>query len=344
MTGPIKAEQKILDISVSNGQTFITLKAQRDTQTLGVQSLFWNSRRGHLLVQFADLGSEPNTVLYRVVRNFGSVLPRTGDFVSLSGWLGEKPEHFGISEYQQVELANGTRAWQFEGNSSNWVIHVHGRRAMMGETLRNLNQFKDLGFSQLTLSMATDPKPFGLGKAKSTLGHAEWLEIEQAVEYALAQGAKQITLFGWSQGALISGLFLKNSDKTDSVVRAIFDSPLLDYRSTMRFHADRQGVDKELGDRVIDGIFTNRLFKLFGYSNVDVDKLSLAKNTIGKEIPILVLHSARDGHVEIQDVHKFAELNSKVSLVEIEGAKHCRLYNHDEMKYKESIANWLKAN
>ena len=343
MTGPIKAELKVLEVDKQDDKATIYVPGKLESQTLGHQSLFWGSRTGHAEVQVDIDASAEGKIALRVSRLFKGSLPQPGDYVSLSGWLGEHPKHFGLEEEHEVILMpNKTKAWFFKGNSTKWVIHVHGRRASMGETLRNVSQFADLGFNQLTISMESDPKPFGHGTKRSKLGFTEWREVEAAVLHAKSQGATEILMFGWSQGSFMIGQFLRNSEHTELVKGAIFDSPLLDYRSTMRFHAARQGIDTALGDRVIDSIKKDPAVRLFGYRNIDVDQMSLAKNPLRTQVPMLILYSQKDGHVETMDVFDFAKINSEVTLVEIVGAKHCRLYNHDREKYQQSISDWLQ--
>lgn len=345
MTGPYKGECRVRNVAHEEGQIFIDLPVNAETKSKAVQSLFWNSRQSHAVVQVTESQSNETLVRYRVLRQLTEDLPEVGTPVSLSGWLGSHPEHFGfIDGYKEVKLANGTISWIFPNESSTWVIHVHGRRAGMGETLRNLEQFAQPGYSQMTISMKTDAKPFGLGKKVSRLGATEWVEIEQAVQFARAAGASDIVLFGWSQGALISGLFLINSLEAKHVKGAIFDSPLLDYRNTMRFQAEKGGYERYLGDSVVNAIRDSKLIRLLGYRNVDVDKVSLIRDLKLPDVPVLVLYSMNDGHVAIEDVHKLQALNAEVRLVEIPNARHCRLYNEDQERYKSAIGSWLKQN
>lgn len=340
MTGPINGEFKILAVSSIGPDTFIDLPLNSSTKSKAVLSLFWNSRKGHLVVQAEPTQPLPDRVRFKVLKDISSSLPEVGNRAWLSGWLGESPEHFGLQDHKVVKLSNKSTAWLFEGSNS-WVIHVHGRRAAIGETLRNVQQFNSLGFTQLAISMATDPKPMGLGKGKSQLGEIEWQEIEQAVSFAISSGAKKLVIFAWSQGALITGEFLRRSVLAEFVSGVIFDSPLLDYRATMRMHAIKGGLSPELGDRVIDAIVESKAIKLLGYKNVDVDRLSLLKSGISVDVPALVFYSMADGHVEMTGIEKLVEFNSKVSLIEIPDAKHCRLFNEDTETYQRSIEQWL---
>ena len=345
MSGPHKGGSRVKGVLSENNEVYIDLPKNSETQSKALHSMFWNSRKSHALVQAHAVQPSDSVVRFRVVEQFSEGLPTAGDKVALSGWLGETPEHFGLeSKYTEALLPSGTRGWFFPNESNTWVIHVHGRRASMGETLRNVEQFAMLGYSQLTISMRTDPKPFGKGTKVSHLGHREWQEVQDAVRFALSSGAKDVILFGWSQGALLCGLFLNKAPEASSVRAAFFDSPLLDYRTTMRFHAQRGGHDPALGDRVIDSIQRSRAVPLLGYRNVDVDELSLIRKRSTHEKPVLILYSKSDGHVAIDDVGVFAQINENVKLVEFDDARHCRLFNEDQTRYQTAISDFLLEN
>ncbi len=342
MTGPFKGDCRVRGVFKDGNQIFIDLPINPETKSMATQSLFWDSRKSHAVVQAEELQTDNSIVRFKVLQQLTGDLPDEGMPVSLSGWLGSTPEHFGFAHlYHKVTLSNGTTGWLFPNNTDKWVIHVHGRRASMGETLRNVEQFESLGFNQLTVSMSTDAKPLGLGSKVSMSGKTEWQEIEAAVLFASTAGAKDILLFGWSQGSLISSQFLINSTEIGLIRGAIFDSPLLDYRTTMRFQAERGGHDKILGDAVVDAIKNSKAIRLLGYRNIDVDEISLVRDKKLPSLPVLVLYSMNDGHVAISDVHKFAEINPTVTLVEFPNARHCRLFNEDKSKYQGAISSWL---
>jgi pimeloyl-ACP methyl ester carboxylesterase len=341
MTGPISGEFKVLAITQQGGDTFIDLPRNLDTRTNAIQSLFWDTRRGHLVVQAVANQNDNEVVRFKVLRKISLSLPEVGNRVWLSGWLGEEPSHFGLEDsFNSVTLENGSTGWLFNSDSTKWVIHVHGRRAAMGETLRNIKQFQELGYTQLTISMATDPKPLGLGLTKSQLGETEWKELEYAISFAEQNGAKEILFVSWSQGAFITGQLLRNSRKLGSVRGAIFDSPLVDYRSTMRFQAAKKGFAIHLGDRVVEAIGASALLRLLGYPHIDVDQLSL-KKPFAKDVSVLVIYSSEDGHVATHDVHALAASNPSATLFEIPRARHCRLFNEDQMAYQKAISDWL---
>ena len=338
LTPKVKGEFSILRTEQRGNSTFVLLPDNADTKAHGVQSLFWDSRKGHCVVEFSEAQHEGRW--FKVLKTFGlDPVPSTSAW--LSGWLGETPEHFGMTGYDNVQLSDGTKAIVTNQESDRWVIHVHGRKTLIGETLRNLPLFDSLGFRQMSISHQTDPRPAGLGKRKSTLGLTEWKLVEQAVKYAKANGAKEVVLFGWSLGGMICGQYLKRASDTSIVRAAIFESPMFDVRNTLRFQAGLSGYSDQFADEVCELISKSFLLRLLGYPVMKVDEFSLAKNPIDTHIPMLVLYSLNDGYIQIKDALKFAEINRNVVLQEFEGARHCRLRNSNLELYEGALKDFV---
>jgi alpha-beta hydrolase superfamily lysophospholipase len=340
----IQGDFPITKVDRTSEGTFVYLPVNEDTASTGELSLFWNSRLGHAIVKRAPGNSGTKSQRFEVLRNLGEDL-RVTDGAWLSGWLGDKPEHFGFSsETNLVMLPNGTISFMSVRDPKTWVIHVHGRKASYAETLRNTKQFDELGFSQLAISHESDPKPNGLGKKVSHLGSTEWKQVEMAIDVVKTHGAERILIFGWSLGGLMVNQYLSRASVAEEVVGVIFDSPLLDYRSTLRLQAKREGYTEQMGDLVAEAITKSRLLRLLGFSNVPVDSLSALSVSLPVQIPTLLFYSLNDGYISMAGVFRYQKLNPTVSLIEIPGARHCRLFNEDSQKYQEAIAGFVKAN
>jgi len=334
----VKGEFSILQTEQRGDSTFLLLPDNADTRAPGVQSLFWDSRKGHSVVEFSE--AQPEGRWFRVLRTFGKD-PVPSRSAWLSGWLGETPEHFGIAGYDSVKLPDRTNAVVTNRESDRWAIHVHGRKTLIGETLRNFPLFDSLGFRQMSISHQTDPKPAGLGQHKSALGLTEWRLVEQAVNFAKVNGAKEVILFGWSLGGMICGQYLKRAGDTSIVKGAIFDSPMFDVRNTLRFQAGLSGYSEQFADEVCELIGRSFLLRLLGYPAMKVDEFSLAKNPVEANIPMLVLYSLNDGYIQIQDALEFAEINQNVVVKEFEGARHCRLRNSNVELYERTLKDFV---
>jgi pimeloyl-ACP methyl ester carboxylesterase len=169
----------------------------------------------------------------------------------------------------------------------------------------------------------------------------EWKLVEQAVNFAKANGAKEIILFGWSLGGMICGQYLKRASDTSMVRAAVFDSPMFDVRNTLRFQAGLSGYSDQFADEVCELISKSFLLRLLGYPVMKVDEFSLAKNPIDTHIPMLVLYSLNDGYIQIKDALEFAEINQNVVLQEFEGARHCRLRNSNVELYERTLKDFV---
>ena len=338
----IQGDFSISSVSELEGKTYLRLPINPDTESYGKQSLFWNSRKGHAVVRRSDDDSTTDR-RFIVQENYGEEITATSG-AWLSGWLGDKPEHFGYSPDDLVTLGNGTRAIQVLAETDRWVIHIHGRKAGYAETLRNFRQFSNLGFSQLAISHETDPKPEGLGRTKSQLGAQEWTQVENAVEHAIANGATRIVLFGWSLGGMLVNQFLDRSKSTSVIAGVIFDSPLLDYRGTLQLQAGRAGLDRSIVTKSMKLITSSLIIRLLGFKNVAISNLSALDRPVHAQLPTLLFHSSNDGYISMTGVYRYRELNPLTRLVEIQGARHCRLFNEDQEKYQKSIAEFVSAN
>jgi alpha-beta hydrolase superfamily lysophospholipase len=338
----VQGDFQIIRVSHSDGKTYVHLPINADTESYSKQSLFWNSRKGHAIVERSD-DSDSKLRRFEVLNNLGEPLIETKG-AWLSGWLGDKPEDFGYTLNDFVTLSNGTKAFLTASDKKRWVIHVHGRKANYAETLRNFKQFEELGFSQLAISHETDAKPLGLGKRRSQLGASEWRQVEVAVEYAISNGAERIVLFGWSLGGMFVNQFLERSGKTLVISGVIFDSPLLDYRGTLQLQAGREGVDRAIVDKSMEKISSSPLLRLMGFRNVDISNLSALNKSLNTQVPTLLFYSANDGYISTSGVYRYRELNPGTRLVEIRGARHCRLFNQDQEKYQAAIAEFLLSN
>jgi alpha-beta hydrolase superfamily lysophospholipase len=338
----VSGDFEILSVTKVEGKVYIHLPVNADTESFAKQSLFWNSRKGHALVQRAPDG-EHNQRVFEVLQNYGQEpIPTKGAW--LSGWLGDEPEHFDLQGGTFIALSNGTRAFQDLGNSKRWVIHVHGRKATYAETVRNFEQFKEFGYNQLAISHETDAKPFGLGQGISHLGDTEWQQVQIAVEYAKSQGAESVLLFGWSLGGLFVNEYLDRVSEAKIISGVILDSPLLDYRSTLQLQAGRAGLERSIVDLIMRIITRSRLLRLLGFKNVNIAALSALLHPRRHQVPTLLLHSSNDGYIAMNGVYRYQELNPKTRLVEIPGARHCRLFNEDQAKYQEAIRRFLTSN
>jgi hypothetical protein len=229
-------------------------------------------------------------------------------------------------------------AWLVPADGRTWVVAVHGRGADRRECLRVLPTLHRLGHPVLAVSYRNDadapPSPDG----RYHLGDTEWTDLAAAVGYARAHGAGAVVLYGWSMGAAIIGAYLDRAVPEAASVRAVvWDSPLLDWRATLR----QQGRVRRL-----PGALTWTATRLTARRiGIDFDRFDLLTRPPAVRPPTLVLHGDADTAVPAGPSRRLAGLAGAlgwtVEYREFPGAEHTAAWNTDARRYEAEVARFL---
>jgi len=243
------------------------------------------------------------------------------DFVEfdLSGELGEFP------------------TWLLPGDGgSRWVIAVHGRGGSRGETMRILPTLAALGLPTLIPSYRNDVGAPSTADNYYHLGNTEWHEIDAAMAYALEHGATELVLYGWSMGGAIVLQASARSARADSVVGLILDSPVIDWRDTLRANARVNRLPRaaaELGLLLVQC----RL-------QLDLDDFDWVRRAAELTRPMLIFHGPEDAFVPWERGLALAKARPDlISLVTYEGAGHTKSWNVDREGYEREVRDFLLA-
>jgi hypothetical protein len=270
--------------------------------------------------------------------------PRVGQLAALdrSFFLGDPEAALGIPVQHVVVPGplGPLPAWYFPGRNSTFVIGVHGQNGSRKDLLRVIDIVHHAGFPALAVTYRND-----LGVARDPSGYlrygqTEWHDIEAAVRWSLAQGARSIVLVGQSMGGGIVAAFLARSPLAAKVARVVLDAPMLDLHAAVRHQVDLHPIPM-IGRlpapliRAAERIASAR----FG---VDWSATSYLDETTWLKVPALVTHGGDDTRVPISISIRLKEL--KPSLVTFErfpGAGHLESWNIDRSRYTSLVEAFL---
>ncbi|QEO10168.1 alpha/beta hydrolase family protein [Protaetiibacter larvae] len=345
VTPPSRREDdiRVLGLDVENHR--ITLSATEDSLLPGEYSFWFSGDSGHARVG-QILGIDRGGVTRELVDvDFGDLAHAArGRF---SGWFWLTPRDAGLP-YENVAVPTPlgpAPAWfvPTDGDSERWVIQVHGRAVRRPETLRAVAPFREAGFHSLLISYRNDGEAPRSADYRYALGDREWVDVDAAMAYAIARGAREIVLMGWSMGGATVLQALTRSPRAALVSGVVLDSPVVDWIATLDF----QGRLRRLPGAVRWGVYTLIRSRWGGLVTglaepLDLERLDFVRRAAELDRPVLLLHSVDDGFVPATASVALATARPDiVTFEEFTVARHTKLWNYDRTRWEDAIRNWL---
>lgn len=249
--------------------------------------------------------------------------------------------------YEEVNVPTsyGTApAWLFKGkNPDVWVIHIHGSWTYRAIMFRDVHAFSPLGFTSLVPSFRSDPEVSPPQAESSHLGQTEWRDVESAVAYAVAHGARRIILSGWSMGGTIALLTAERSAYKDQIAGIVLVGPVTSWRKAITAGAARAGVPAVGAGLVLRLLQTPLFAKLVGLEEaIAFDALEWADVAGRVTVPTLVLHSKADQEVPWENSAAFQRANpGMVTLITLPEAHHTQEWNASPSAFSSELTGWV---
>ncbi|MGO4300417.1 alpha/beta hydrolase family protein [Leifsonia sp. RAF41] len=324
----------------------VTLRATPDASMPGRFGLWWGSE-----TSFAKVGGlierGDGTVTRELERvEFGEL--RTGR-ARISGYYYLQPAEIGLPVTSvEIETDLGeTPAWIFpapdDAEPGRWVIQVHGWGASRQEGLRAVRTYHDSGFTCLLASYRNDGDAPESVDRRYGLGGTEWRDIEAAIEYAVAHGARSIVLMGWSMGGAVVLQTITRSRVLEHVTGIVLESPVIDWVDTLEYQGNLLRLPDVMTRAAMRLIEAEWSGPLTGQgAPIDLRSMDFVARASELSLPMLILHSDDDGFVPSTGSRALAAARSDiVTLVSFDVALHTKLWNYDEAKWTAAIAGWL---
>lgn len=228
-------------------------------------------------------------------------------------------------------------AWLVPAEGDVWAVVVHGRGADRRESLRILPTLHRLGLPSLVISYRNDLEAPPSADGRYHLGDTEWADVAAAAEYALARGARGLVLVGWSMGAALTAAYLDRAASAARVRAVVWDSPLVDWRATLRQQAALRRLPASLAN--LAALITSWRI------GIDFDRFDLVRRPPAVRPPTLVFHGATDTAVPVGPTRRLAAGAAAVGwplrYLEVAGAEHTAAWNVDPEIYERVVRDFL---
>lgn len=340
---PARRPADVEIFAVDTGAQTIELSRTPDTELPGRYGLFTTGTYGYVKLG-AVLSADATTVRRKLLTQIepGARVDRSAGF---SGWYYSSPSELHL-RWENVLIGSSAGpcpAWYFPAESSTWVIQVHGRGVTRAETLRAVPVLNAAGFPTLVVSYRNDGEAPRSRSGAYALGAAEWRDVDSAIAYALRRGAERVILMGWSMGGAVALQAAVNSGHRDRIAGLILESPVIDWRTVLRFQAKAAGMRAPLPDLAMSALSVPLTARLSGAEDaIPFDRLDMVARAAELTVPILILHSDDDGFVPSDASHDLVV--ARPDLVELQSfdvARHTKLWNYDQERWTAAITAWL---
>lgn len=317
---------------LGSGEENVELSATTDAQRSGTYGLEWAGGYGQV---GSILASDESRIRREYRPMWGT--PEAGDALLDSWAFPHDPERAFGMKYKELRVNSELGelpAWYIEGTKDTWMIFTHGHGSARGEGLRILPTIVGQGFPSLLVTYRNDAEAPKSPDGLYHLGQTEWRDLEAAADYALANGAKDLILVGYSMGGAITCTFLRESDRAGKVRGVILDAPALDWDATLTLEARERGLPHVV-------VPITKFVSSFR-AGIDWSALDQVEHAGEFDAPMLLFHGDQDKTVPVESSDAFAEARPDlVSYQRVRGADHVESWNIDPEGYRETVEKFL---
>ncbi|WP_353810078.1 alpha/beta hydrolase family protein [Agromyces sp. SYSU T00194] len=333
-------------VAVDPARHEITLGATPDARMRGEYSFWFHQDTGH--ARLGDVIETTPTIVRRRLLSVDFGVLATAHRGRFGGWFHLGPWELG-HPYRDVVVdtpVGPAPAWLVPAaeDTGRWIIHVHGRAVRRQECLRGVPAAHAAGYTSLVVSYRNDGEAPSGPDGRYRLGDTEWLDVDAAIAYAVAHGAREVVLMGWSMGgATVLQAALRSRRSRETVVGIVLESPAIDWHDILSYQGATYRLPRPL-TRLVIAMLSHRWARPFtGLSApIDFDRLDVVARASEFDVPMLLFHSADDGFVPVAGSDRLAAARPDLITYErFTRARHTKLWNDDPVRWNGALGVWL---
>ncbi|MCT1829011.1 alpha/beta hydrolase family protein [Brevibacterium luteolum] len=342
---------EILHVDGFDDDMRVHLPATDDTLVNGRYGLYFDSATGH--AQLGDI-IEYDPVSQTVSREVLAVTSgnlRTARWGRWTGQFYSHPDQLNLP-YEDIALVSDVGelpAWYLpttaEKPSDTWAILIHGRGATRAECLRAGPVLDSLSMPALAMAYRNDAEVRVGRSARYGLGDTEWLDVDVAIDYALARGAKNVVLFGWSMGGAIAFQAASRGRNRDHIRALVLDGPVVDWYNVLDHQAKLNFLPTPIARLTLDMITRPWARRITGLETpLDLDRMDWLTRAAELDKPLLLIHSESDEFVPTGPSHALANVRRDlVTMPSYTKGRHTKEWNTDPERWSDDVANFLES-
>ena len=328
----------------------VTLPLNEATRSPGHYAIWFDSGRGYAqLGRVIAVDDRASLVTREIISSRGTPL-RADQSVRWSGVVPSQAKDVGLPFIAvTIPTALGPApAYRFDAPtdrppSSTWAIHIHGQGATRAGPLRGVPVAHRAGLTSLVVSYRNDQEAPSSRDKKSMLGQTEWLDVDAALDYAVAHGAQRFILVGWSMGAMIALQLTRSSPHRERISGLYLIAPVTDWRSTILAAGQRARVPALVTHVALYALGSRSWLRVTGLQEaLGLPNLDWINTDDDLLVPTLVLHSSGDRSIPIALSRAFADAHPEmVELIELPAAPHTLEWNRSPSQWETTFSDWL---